>query len=63
MLFRSRPVTGTKDVETTKFWEASPSGKLELGCANLEAAKFFELSKEYYLDFMTPEELAEKDKV
>lgn len=46
-----RPVSGNKDEETTKFWEASPSGLLELGCANLEAAKFFELNKEYYINF------------
>ena len=37
--------------ENTNFWKASPSGKLELGCINLEAANAFELGKEYYLEF------------
>ncbi len=37
--------------ENTKFWQATPSGRLELGCANLDAAQYFALGKEYYLDF------------
>lgn len=37
--------------ENTKFWKASPSGKLDLGCINLEAANALELGKEYYIDF------------
>lgn len=47
------PVYGNADPnhENTKFWQASPSGRLELGCVNLEAAQQFELGKEYYLDF------------
>jgi hypothetical protein len=47
------PVYGNGDPnhENTKFWQASPSGKLELGCINHEAAKQFELGKEYYIDF------------
>lgn len=38
--------------ENTKFWQASPSGRLELGCINQEAADAFELGKEYYIDFI-----------
>lgn len=41
--------------ENTKFWSATPSGRLELGTINPEAWKQFELGKEYYLDF-TPAE-------
>lgn len=37
--------------ENRKFWDSSPSGKLELGCANLAAAEMFELGREYYIDF------------
>ena len=41
--------------ENSKFWDATPSGKLELGTINPEAHKQFELGKEYYVDF-TPAE-------
>lgn len=53
------PVCGNGDPEheNTKFWQASPSGSLVLGCANLAAADAFELGKEYYLDF-TPADAA-----
>lgn len=46
---------GDPDHENTKFWRATPSGRLELGMVNLAAAEMFELGKEYYLDF-TPSE-------
>lgn len=51
------PVCGNGDPghENTKFWQASPSGSLELGCVNAEAVQQFELNQEYYLDF-TPAE-------
>lgn len=47
------PVYGNGDPnhENTKFWQASPSGSLEIGCANLAAAEAFELGKEYYILF------------
>ena len=47
------PVYGGNDPnhENAKFWQASPSGSLELGCINLDAAEAFELGKEYYIDF------------
>jgi hypothetical protein len=41
--------------ENKKFWDATPSGKIELGTINLEAAKYFELGKEYYVDFKEAE--------
>lgn len=37
--------------ENSKFWDATPVGKLELGMINPEAHKQFELGKEYYVDF------------
>lgn len=48
------PVYGNNDPnhENTKFWEASPSGKLELGTVNAAAAAQFELGAEYYIDFI-----------
>ncbi len=36
--------------ENSKFWAATPSGKLEIGCANPAAAAQFEVGKEYYID-------------
>lgn len=47
------PVYGNGDPnhENTKFWQASPSGIIELGCANLAAAEVFEIGKEVYVDF------------
>ena len=35
--------------ENKLFWEATPSGKLELGMVNEEAVKGFEMLKEYYV--------------
>lgn len=46
---------GDPNHENTKFWAASPSGRIELGCANLAAADAFELGKEYYIDFTLAE--------
>ncbi len=43
------------NAENTKFWDSSPSGKLELGVINLAAATYFELDKEYYIDFTKAE--------
>ena len=41
--------------ENSKFWEATPSGSIQLGCVNQEAWKHFEIGKDYYVDF-TPVE-------
>ncbi len=48
-----RPVYGNGDPnhENTKFWAASPSGEIKLGCANLAAAECFGLDQEFYVDF------------
>lgn len=37
--------------ENKAFWEATPSGKLEMWINVPDAASFFELGEEYYLDF------------
>lgn len=44
------PVYGNSE-ENKKFYAASPSGQIHLGTINPEAAKQFELGKEYYVDF------------
>lgn len=41
--------------ENKKFYDASPSGKIELGIMNPEAAAAFEIGKEYYIDFTSAE--------
>lgn len=41
--------------ENKKFWSASPSGSLQLGVVNQAAWSFFELEKEYYIDFSPAE--------
>lgn len=51
---RLYPVTGGTD-ENKQFFASTPSGTIELGTVNIEAAKLFELNKPYYVDF-TPAE-------
>lgn len=41
--------------ENSKFWDASPTGEIRLGCINPEAAAQFELGAEYYVDFTKAE--------
>lgn len=41
--------------ENKKFFEASPSGSIDLGILNPEASKQFEIGKEYYVDFTLAE--------
>jgi len=38
--------------ENQKFWNATPSGKIEISIVNPEAVKEFDLGKEYYVDFI-----------
>jgi hypothetical protein len=47
------PVYGNGDPnhENTKFWHASPMGEVKLGTINPEAWQYFELGKDYYLEF------------
>lgn len=47
-----------KNSENGKFWDASPSGSLQLGTVNFSAAADFELGKEKFIVFMSPEEYA-----
>jgi hypothetical protein len=51
------PVYGNNDPthENTKFWSATPTGSLQLGCVNAEAGGRFEIGKEYYIDFTLAE--------
>lgn len=44
------PVSGGGD-ENKAFFASTPTGSIELGAVNLEAANQFELNKEYYIDF------------
>jgi hypothetical protein len=44
------PVT-TGSEENKQFYDASPSGSMELGVLNASASAQFELGKEYYVDF------------
>jgi hypothetical protein len=37
--------------ENKSFWDATPSGKIELWISNPNAFKQFEAGKEYYVDF------------
>lgn len=39
--------------ENSKFWEATPSGRLELGTINPAALEGFDLGSEFYVD-LTP---------
>lgn len=48
------PVVGGSE-ENKAFYEATPSGSIELMTVNEETAKSFELGKYYYVDF-TPAE-------
>ena len=47
------PVYGSSDPnhENAKFWKYTPVGEIRLGTINADAAKEFELGKEYYIDF------------
>lgn len=43
------------DHENRAFWEATPSGKLEMQITNPGAFGFFGIGQEYYLDFTLAE--------
>ena len=49
---------GDPNHENSKFWQATPSGQLTLGTVNAEAAAYFELEGEYYIDFTRGDEPA-----
>ena len=44
------PVMGNTP-ENEEFYAATPSGSIELGTVNGEAAAMFELGEEYYVEF------------
>lgn len=44
------PVFGGSE-ENNRFFNATPSGSIQLGVINAEAAAQFEQGKEYYVDF------------
>ena len=46
------PVYGTGSEENQAFWDATPSGSLQLGVVNQTAWTNFELGKSYYLYFI-----------
>ncbi|MCL6605648.1 MAG: hypothetical protein K6T94_22520 [Paenibacillus sp.] len=49
-----QPVYGTSE-ENKAFFQATPSGKLELCTVNPKAAAEFEVGKSYYIDFSPAE--------
>lgn len=46
------PVTGNSE-ENQNFFQATPTGKLEMNMVNQSAAEQFEVGKEYFVDFST----------
>lgn len=51
---RLSPVTSGSE-ENQRFYGSTPTGQIELGCANAEAVAQFDLGQEFYVDF-TPAE-------
>jgi hypothetical protein len=51
---RLSPVTSGSE-ENKAFYEATPGGNIELATLNPQAGNYFELGKEYYLDFTKAE--------
>ena len=53
-----QPVYGNGDQEheNTKFYAATPSGEIRLGTVNPEAARQFDLNKEYYVEFTSADQ-------
>lgn len=52
--FTQNPQTKVYEMEAcenTAFWHASPVGSLELGSVDKAAADFYQVGKEYFLDF------------
>jgi hypothetical protein len=46
------PVSADSDPEheNSKFWDATPTGKLEIGCVPEETVRELKIGQEYYLD-------------
>jgi hypothetical protein len=47
---RLQPVTSGSE-ENAKFYEATPSGQIEIGTINQEALAQFKIGGEYFVDF------------
>lgn len=41
--------------ENKAFWDATPSGEITMWIKNEAAVKYFEVNKEYYIDFVKAE--------
>ena len=48
--FKFNAVAGGSE-ENKRFYKYTPGGEFELKIANAEAAAYFKLGKEYYIDF------------
>jgi hypothetical protein len=48
---RLNPVLSNTE-ENKSFWEATPSGHMELQINNPSAIRFFDIGAEYYVDFI-----------
>lgn len=57
---KMQPVYANNDPnhENSKFWAASPGGRLELNCVNPKAVEQFTLGTEFYVDFTPAPEKA-----
>lgn len=49
-VIKMRPVTQGSE-ENREFYQYTPSGNIDLGTVNQQAADYFEFGKEYYIDF------------
>lgn len=47
--------TSNPEDENSTFWKYTPSGSITLGTINKVAGDYFELGKEYYIDFTLAE--------
>lgn len=45
-----RPVTGESE-ENKSFYKWTPSGQVQLNTVNVSASAYFEVGREYYVDF------------
>jgi hypothetical protein len=52
---RLQPVYDDGNPENKRFFESTPSGNIELGVMNVEAAQHFDLNADYYVDFTKAE--------
>lgn len=53
IIYLNPVITGSKENE--EFFNLTPAGQVTLQTINTEASKYFELNKEYYVDFTRAE--------